>query len=339
MKGNSGLIILIIIVAIIAFLVKIVVSVVSVLLLPIGITVLIAGLLVLSYIIYRHLYFNSSKFTNLKKDIQKYIQNCNDLNIHINELKSSFVDLSSYDYGKAELNDNSNYKFKRKEWQNNIKNHQIYDCSAAVCKSASNQPIKYLCKYFNIESNESTLINFETVLNDFAAAEQGKVLLMNERDSILNNISESIPKLIMYFNKNMVIRKLGFEQYDFSDLYFPVYTFQYVSAGGNSSTKCDIKLNIDNLEKLIFYLNDLIKFRKSVQGQRALMTFRLREEIKARDNFACKKCTLSIRDEKNLLLEIDHIIPLSKGGITSVDNLQTLCWRCNRTKGSKIENT
>jgi hypothetical protein len=177
------------------------------------------------------------------------------------------------------------------------------------------------------------------VLNDFAAAEQGKVLLMNERDSILNNISESIPKLIMYFNKNMVIRKLGFEQYDFSDLYFPVYTFQYVSAGGNSSTKCDIKLNIDNLEKLIFYLNDLIKFRKSVQGQRALMTFRLREEIKARDNFACKKCTLSIRDEKNLLLEIDHIIPLSKGGITSVDNLQTLCWRCNRTKGSKIENT
>jgi hypothetical protein len=339
MKGNSAILSVIIIVAIIAFIANLVISVLSYLLLPIGITVLIAVLLALSYIIYRDLYFNSTKFTNLKNSIQKYIQNCNDLNIHINELKSSFVDISSYDYGKGELNDNSNYKFKRKEWQNNIRNHQIYDCSASVCKSASNQPIKYLCKYFKIESNESTLTNFETVFNDFAAAEQGKVLLMNERDSILKNISYSIPKLITYFSKSTVIRKLGFEQYDFSDLYFPVYTFQYVSAGGNSSTKCDIKLNVDNLERLIFYLNDLIKFRKSVQGQRALMTSSLREKIKSRDNFSCKKCTLSINDEKNLLLEIDHIIPLSKGGITSEDNLQTLCWRCNRTKGSKIENT
>ena len=339
MKGNSALITLIIIVAIIGLVIKFVISVITALLLPIGITLLIAIVLTLSYIIYRHLYFNSSKFLNLKSDIQKYIQNCNDLNAHINELKSSFVDISYYDYGKGELNDSSNYKFKRKEWQNNIKNHQIYNCSAAVCKSASNQPIKYLCKYFNIETTENSLMSFETVLNDFAAAEQGKELLKNERDTILTNISDSIPKLIMRFNKDMVIRKLGFETYDFSDLYFPVYTFQYVSAGGNSSTKCDIKLNIDNLENLIFYLNDLIKFRKSVQGQRALMTSALREKIKSRDNFSCKKCNLSIRDEKNLLLEIDHVIPLSKGGITSEDNLQTLCWRCNRTKGSKIENT
>ena len=87
---------------------------------------------------------------------------------------------------------------------------------------------------------------------------------------------------------------------------------------------------------MINYLNDLIKWRKSVAGQRALMTSKLREKIKLRDNYSCCSCSLSIRDEKNLLLEIDHIIPLSKGGITKEDNLQTLCWRCNRTKGSKI---
>ncbi|WP_411815422.1 HNH endonuclease [Kurthia gibsonii] len=38
----------------------------------------------------------------------------------------------------------------------------------------------------------------------------------------------------------------------------------------------------------------------------------------------------------NLLLEIDHIIPISKGGMSSEDNLQTLCWKCNRSKGAKI---
>jgi hypothetical protein len=259
------------------------------------------------------------------------------LNDHIDELKSSFIEINSNDYGQGQLKDNSTYKFKRKEWQNNIKNHQVYNCSAIICKSASNQPIKYLCKYFNIEITEESLSKFETVLNNFAAAELGKELLRKERDIVIDNIRNLIPALIMHFNENMVIKKLGFEAYDFSDLYFPVYTFQYISAGGNSSTRCDIKLNIENLENLVTYLSNLIKYKNSIQGQRALMTPALREKIKLRDYFACKKCSLSIREERNLLLEIDHIIPLSKGGITSEENLQTLCWRCNRSKGSKIE--
>jgi len=53
-----------------------------------------------------------------------------------------------------------------------------------------------------------------------------------------------------------------------------------VSAGGNSSTKCDIKLDIENLEKFINYLSNLLKFKESIEGQRRLMTSALREEIK-----------------------------------------------------------
>ena len=68
------------------------------------------------------------------------------------------------------------------------------------------------------------------------------------------------------------------------------------------------------------------------------MTSALREKIKQRDNFTCRNCGLSTQQEPNLLLEIDHIIPLSKGGITSEVNLQTLCWKCNRAKGAKVEN-
>lgn len=66
------------------------------------------------------------------------------------------------------------------------------------------------------------------------------------------------------------------------------------------------------------------------------MTSSLREKIKKRDKYTCKYCGVSVKQEPNLLLEIDHIIPLSKGGITSEDNLQTLCWRCNRRKSNKI---
>jgi len=100
---------------------------------------------------------------------------------------------------------------------------------------------------------------------------------------------------------------------------------------------CDVIFNIDTLDRFVNYLSSVIKFKKSVAGQRALMTSSLREKIKQRDKYTCKKCGLSVEVEPNLLLEIDHIIPLSKNGMTTEDNLQTLCWKCNRSKGSKIE--
>lgn len=34
-------------------------------------------------------------------------------------------------------------------------------------------------------------------------------------------------------------------------------------------------------------------------------------------------------------LEIDHVLPVSKGGANTIDNLQPLCVSCNRSKGTK----
>ena len=308
-----------------------------------GLILVISVVIYICYYIYKlyleayvEAYFKSEEFLKIKDSIKNHTKNCNELNNHIEDLKSSYIDVKSYDYGASNLQDASNYNFKRKKWKEISKNRQVHNCSATVCKNANDQPFKYLCKYFDIKINEDTLSNFENVLNDFAAAEQGKILLQKERDSILLSIKNDIPLLIYKLAKNRIATELGFETIDFSDLYFPVYTFQYVSAGGNSSSKCDIKLNIQNLDRFVMYLNELVKFKQSIKGQRALMTSWLRETIKKRDNFACKICGISTNDEKNLLLEIDHIIPLSKGGITSENNLQTLCWRCNRSKGSKI---
>ena len=58
-----------------------------------------------------------------------------------------------------------------------------------------------------------------------------------------------------------------------------------------------------------------------------------------RDNFTCQECGLQpMREDKPWLpdislLECDHIIPISKVGYTEMENLQTLCQRCNRKKG------
>ena len=66
------------------------------------------------------------------------------------------------------------------------------------------------------------------------------------------------------------------------------------------------------------------------------MTSKLRTYIKQRDKYTCCQCGNSTNKEPNLLLEVDHIIPIAKGGLTVEDNLQTLCWKCNRSKGSKL---
>lgn len=300
---------------------------------------LTSGLLGIGWLfdIYACLYYRGRKFTKIKDDIKGNTLRCNELNEHIETLKNSYADIKRIDYGAANIADTSNWNFKRPAMRKFAEAKNIYNCSRSVCTNARNQPFKYVCKYFNIKSTDENLQKFEKILNDFSAAEQGKQLLKNERDEIVASISKRVPLLIRVFNKKRLIRKLGFDDIDFSELYFPRFTFCYISSGGNSSMRTDIVLNIENLNRFVDYLASSVKFKKSIAGQRALMTSSLREEIKERDHYTCKKCKNSTEKEPNLLLEIDHIVPLSKGGLTSRDNLQTLCWRCNRSKGAKLE--
>ena len=55
----------------------------------------------------------------------------------------------------------------------------------------------------------------------------------------------------------------------------------------------------------------------------------LRWEVWERDNFTCKNC-----GSRNNL-SIDHIKSELKGGEMTMENLQTLCKKCNSKKGSK----
>jgi 5-methylcytosine-specific restriction endonuclease McrA len=64
-----------------------------------------------------------------------------------------------------------------------------------------------------------------------------------------------------------------------------------------------------------------------------------RKELLDRDNWICKCCGIKVHDEKRndeRKAHIDHIIPISKGGNSSPENLQVLCRTCNLTKSDKI---
>ena len=135
---------------------------------------------------------------------------------------------------------------------------------------------------------------------------------------------------------NRLYRELGIRPFDIEDKYYPSYRFLYVSSGGNSSLECTVDFDVPTLEKFVHYIASVIEKKNSMVCQRQLMTNNLREQIKRRDGYKCVCCGASLEDEPHLLLEIDRIIPVFKGGKTLPENLQTLCWRCNRSKSDKL---
>jgi 5-methylcytosine-specific restriction endonuclease McrA len=65
-------------------------------------------------------------------------------------------------------------------------------------------------------------------------------------------------------------------------------------------------------------------------------SLRLRFKVLQRDRFTCRACGRSPAIESGVVLHIDHIIPYSGPGETTLDNLQTLCERCNLGKSDSL---
>ena len=65
--------------------------------------------------------------------------------------------------------------------------------------------------------------------------------------------------------------------------------------------------------------------------ERKPISKRMRFEVFKRDGFACQYCGKKAPD---VILEVDHIEPVSKGGKTVMLNLVTSCYKCNRGKSN-----
>ncbi|PHE94706.1 hypothetical protein COF76_23130 [Bacillus wiedmannii] len=68
-----------------------------------------------------------------------------------------------------------------------------------------------------------------------------------------------------------------------------------------------------------------------------------RTELLNKDNWTCQCCGIKVHDRRtgdwntHDKAHIDHLIPLTKGGDSTPDNLQVLCRTCNIKKHNKTE--
>ena len=67
---------------------------------------------------------------------------------------------------------------------------------------------------------------------------------------------------------------------------------------------------------------------------KARIPLNLRRRVLERDGYYCVYCDEDLRDAE---IHMDHVIPESKGGPTSYDNLQVTCRKCNLAKGVLTE--
>lgn len=60
---------------------------------------------------------------------------------------------------------------------------------------------------------------------------------------------------------------------------------------------------------------------------------KMRFDVFKRDGFQCQYCGAT---PPSVVLEVDHVHPVSKGGKNRVDNLLTSCFECNRGKAAGL---
>lgn len=303
---------------------------------------LVAGIGYLLYRLVRHIrkehYFASEEFLAHKAEIASVVAEHNEIAGYVAEIRNAgtFVLGGSTTGTQAHLatfDNTSRHKYRR---DRNLATYQapnVHNCSLQVVRNASVDPIKYLMKYFNIRANEDDLADVES-LGDGITRLEDAVANLQQREARITQMVNP-PKFVLRHYSDEFMKHVGVELSPITVPY-PVYTFEYVSAGGNSGQRSSVTLNRETIDVLIETMSQKIKWRKSAAGQRALMTTKLRNMIKTRDNHTCRYCSISLSAEPHLLLEVDHILPVSKGGLTAPENLQTLCWRCNRTKSDKI---
>ncbi len=280
-----------------------------------SIIVIIVGTLILFTSILRSILISKSyNYIEIQKEY--LFDSCHSISRYCKEL------------GIQLMNQLPKYNFTAKEMGLN----QSHYCTNLVFSNASNSPIQYLLKYSHLRNDKVSL----DYLDFFINFNETLLLFHSQMDELSRQITSLLPMHVRLFtSKKDLAYTVCNVSVELINIKNPIFSFIYSSPAGRVQNTVEIEITTTILNDLISEISKNLNFQAQNQLQRNAMTNDLRNAIKARDNYTCCICGNSVLNEPNLLLEVDHIIPISKDGKTTPENLQTLCWRCNRSKGNK----
>lgn len=195
---------------------------------------------------------------------------------------------------------------------------------------------KFMENVFGTTKYVQSLNVSSTLVNNFSSIKQLDYLVKYFKMRIDENTLEYLIKLENTTKKMYDSADKNELPYKYFYKYIPRFVMKYTSAAGRSSYKSRVILDPETIAEFRTKIEELVNNQSTSNYQRRLMTPALRKQIMQRDNYTCQCCGNSIYNEPNLLLEVDHIVPVSRGGKTIPSNLQTLCWKCNRNKSDRL---
>lgn len=279
-------------------------------------------------------YYASPDFQKIKETCEVLMSSQREFNEYINEKVHSISELFGTRVVRNETVNEDEYNYIR-PYKKTITPFTA-EVSATVFASAENNPLDYIVKNFypNKSAYPDQIQKLYHLVEELQTLREAKQIIENYKADYQQYLGD-VPAYVMENDEAGFYSRLGFANIDESVLTVE-YKFAYTSGGGMAQRSFTVPMTEKTIAELIKTLESKLTASAFAKEQRTMMTKKLREAIKTRDDFTCCNCGNSTHKEPNLLLEIDHIIPVSKGGRTEEANLQTLCWKCNRTKSNKI---
>ena len=279
-------------------------------------------------------YYNSEDFHEIKNTCDALMSTQREFNEYIEEKVVSISKLFGTNVVRSETSIDDEYNYIH-PYKKSITPFTA-EVSSAVFASAENNPLDYVVKIFYPSKDKypEQIQKLHLLIEELETLKEAKTIIDNYKADVHQYLS-GVPDFIMELDEDGFYSRLGFATINEKTLTVE-YKFSYTSNGGKAQRSFTVPMTEETIVKLIEKLESKLTMSAFTKEQRSLMTSKLRQQIKERDDYTCKNCGNSTHKEPNLLLEIDHIIPVSKGGCTEENNLQTLCWKCNRSKGSKV---
>ncbi len=279
-------------------------------------------------------YYNSQDFLEIKAACSTLMNTQREFNLYIDEKVSKISDLFGTQVIRNETINEDEYDYIH-TYQKSITPF-VAEVSSAVFASAENSPLEYVIKCFYPDKDRypEQIYKFQTLIEELETLKEAKKIIETQKKDYQQYITD-VPDYVMDKDEDGFYARLGFATINERSLKVE-YKFVYTSNAGKAQRSFVVPMTEETIIELIKALQNKLLMSAFTKEQRSLMTSSLRNMIKERDNYTCQYCGNSTNVEPNLLLEVDHIIPVSKGGCTVIDNLQTLCWKCNRAKSAKI---